>query len=239
MGRPTHGTALRRRIALTGIMSNVAHHRIPDLADATVAPNLLHPLARDQLPLAGRTVLITGVSRRQGIGHAIACRAAAYGASIIAHHYAPHDTAQSWGADDIDAVMESIGTHVTDGERLTSIHADLAAPGEPQRLMEAATKAHGHIDALVCNQAMSEPDGPLGNLTEEVLDQHWRVDARASILLAQAFASQEAFASGTATAGGVIVFLTSGQAGGDQGQQRGLGRAGQAHRRVGAGAQAG
>ena len=48
-------------------------------------------VGRDRLPLAGRTVLVTGVSRRSGIGHAIACRAADYGASIVAHHYRPHD----------------------------------------------------------------------------------------------------------------------------------------------------
>ena len=60
---------------------------------------------RDPLPLAGRTVLVTGVSRRVGIGHAIACRAADHGASVVAHHYRPHDVAQPWGADDLEAVM--------------------------------------------------------------------------------------------------------------------------------------
>ncbi|MGC3005079.1 SpnB-like Rossmann fold domain-containing protein, partial [Streptomyces sp. G35A] len=49
------------------------------------------------------TVLVTGVSRRVGIGHAIACRAADYGASIVAHHYRPHDVSQPWGADDVEA----------------------------------------------------------------------------------------------------------------------------------------
>jgi 3-oxoacyl-[acyl-carrier-protein] reductase len=34
-----------------------------------------------------------GVSRRVGIGHAIACRAADHGASVVAHHYRPHDVA--------------------------------------------------------------------------------------------------------------------------------------------------
>ena len=48
---------------------------------------------RDPLPLAGRTVLVMGVSRRVGIGHAIACRAADHGASVVAHHYRPHDVA--------------------------------------------------------------------------------------------------------------------------------------------------
>ena len=180
-------------------------------------------LAPDPLPLAGRTVLITGVSRRAGIGHAIACRAAAQGASIVAHHYSPHDAAQAWGADDIDAVMASIATHLTDGARLTPVGADLAASGEPVRVVDAAVEAAADADhpltALVCNQAMSEPDAALLDITEDVLDRHWAVDARASILLAQAFA-RAVVGEGAGGAGDgpasdparAIVFLTSGQA---------------------------
>ena len=173
------------------------------------------PGGRDRLPLAGRTVLVTGVSRRVGIGHAIACRAADYGASIVAHHYRPHDVSQPWGADDVEAVMDSIRSHLVGPAQLIDVPADLAAPGEPTRVVEQAAAAAGHLDALVCNQAMSSPDGPLSEMTEAVLDAHWAVDARASILLAQAFAAQEVFAApappGPGRRCGAIVFLTSGQ----------------------------
>src|SRR5699024_4157553 len=63
-------------------------------------------LARDPLPLHGRTVLVTGVSRRAGIGHATACRLAAYGASVFCYHYSPHDQEQTWGSDDLEAVLD-------------------------------------------------------------------------------------------------------------------------------------
>ena len=173
------------------------------------------PGGRDRLPLAGRTVLVTGVSRRVGIGHAIACRAADYGASIVAHHYRPHDVSQPWGADDVEAVMASIRSHLIGPAQLIDVPADLAAPGEPARVVEQAAATAGHLDALVCNQAMSSPDGPLSEMTEAVLDAHWAVDARASILLAQAFAAQEVFAApappGPGRRRGAIVFLTSGQ----------------------------
>ena len=189
-------------------MTTEAHHE--NHSDDQVGPG-----GRDLLPLAGRTVLVTGVSRRVGIGHAIACRAADYGASIVAHHYRPHDVSQPWGADDIEAVMASIRSHLIGPAQLIDVPADLAAPGEPARVVEQAAAAAGHLDALVCNQAMSSPDGPLSEMTEAVLDAHWAVDARASILLAQAFAAQEGFAAsappGPGRRRGAIVFLTSGQ----------------------------
>ena len=209
-------------------MTTDAHHGRPsttlgDSGGPTGTTGPVGPVGRDPLPLAGRTVLVTGVSRCIGIGHAIACRAADYGASIVAHHYRPHDASQPWGADDIDAVMDSIRSHLVGPARLVDIPADLAAPGEPARVVEQAAAAAGHLDALVCNQAMSSPDGPLSEMTEAVLDAHWAVDARASILLAQAFAAQKGFASpAPARSGGpgsrsvdnhrgAIVFLTSGQ----------------------------
>ena len=181
-------------------MTTDAHHGHPSTTPGCPSSpggvtGPIGPAGRDPLPLAGRTVLVTGVSRRIGIGHAIACRAADYGASIVAHHYRPHDASQPWGADDIPA--------------------DLAVPGEPARVVEQAVAAAGHLDALVCNQAMSSPDGSLSEMTEAVLDAHWAVDARASILLAQAFAAQEGFAAsappGPGRRRGAIVFLTSGQ----------------------------
>ena len=189
-------------------MTTEAHHE--NHSDDQVGPE-----GRDLLPLAGRTVLVTGVSRRIGIGHAIACRAADYGASIVAHHYRPHDVSQPWGADDVEAVMASIRSHLVGPAQLIDVPADLVAPGEPARVVEQAVAAAGHLDALVCNQAMSSPDGPLSEMTEAVLDAHWAVDARASILLAQAFAAQEGFAvpasPGLGRRRGAIVFLTSGQ----------------------------
>ena len=65
-------------------------------------------LRRDPLPLRGCTALVTGASRRAGIGHAVARRLAAYGASVYLHHHVPHDTAMPWGADSTDEVLASV-----------------------------------------------------------------------------------------------------------------------------------
>lgn len=163
-------------------------------------------LSRDPFPLRGRSVVVTGVSRRAGIGYATACRLAAYGASVFCHHYAPHDRLQPWGDDDIEAVLDGVRAHLLDDAQIADMHEDLAEPDGPVRVIERAVQQLGAIDALVCNQAMSGSDGALGELGAEDLDRHWAVDARASILLAQEFLRQHR--DGRA---GSIVFLTSGQ----------------------------
>jgi 3-oxoacyl-[acyl-carrier protein] reductase len=45
-----------------------------------------------------RTTLVTGVSRRRGIGFAIALRLLRHeGARVFAHSYAPYDATEPWG----------------------------------------------------------------------------------------------------------------------------------------------
>lgn len=89
-------------------------------------------LRRGPMQLRGRTALVTGGGRRGGIGHATACRLAAYGAAVVVHHFVPHDAAQPWGADDVDDALAEVRTHAT--APVTGVHADLADPSAPQRL---------------------------------------------------------------------------------------------------------
>ena len=84
---------------------------------------------------------------------------------------------------------------------------DLSDPDSPARLVESAAATSRFLDILVCNHARSGGDGPLGTLTTGMLDAHWAVNTRASILLAQAFAAQH----DNSRPGGRIVFMTSGQ----------------------------
>jgi 3-oxoacyl-[acyl-carrier protein] reductase len=64
------------------------------MTPAEPSPDQLRP---DLLPLRGRVAVVTGVSRRAGIGYAIARRLAALGASLFLHQYA-RTTAISPGA---------------------------------------------------------------------------------------------------------------------------------------------
>ncbi|GAB2865512.1 SDR family oxidoreductase [Lentzea nigeriaca] len=150
--------------------------------------------------LDGRVALVTGVSRRQGIGYAIARRLAGLGADLFVQHHVAADEAQPWGADSIDEVIAGI-----DG-RVEHLGADLTVPDAPDQLMAAAVEAYGRVDILVCNHAMSGSDGPLGELDAAMLDRHYAVNTRSTILLMQAFARQHDGAKG-----GRVVFMTSGQ----------------------------
>lgn len=164
------------------------------------------PLARDRFPLRGHTVVVTGVSRREGIGFATACRLAAYGANVFCQHYSPHDAEQPWGADDVDAVLDGIGEHCVEGARVVGMRADFDDPGAAARVIEAAAEEFGRLSGLVCDHAQSGSDGTLAEMSADWLDSHWAVNTRASLLLAKAFAARHRVHDPAS-----IVFMTSGQ----------------------------
>lgn len=167
---------------------------------------------RDPLPLAGRTALVTGASRRTGIGHAVARRLAAYGASVYMHHHRPHDSAQPWGTDPDgpDALADAVRENALVGATVAHGPGDLTEPGAPARLVDEAAEAlgGGRLDILVANHALSGSDGPLDSVDAEMLDAHWAVNTRSVILLIQAFARLPRPGD---SASGRVVVMTSGQ----------------------------
>jgi 3-oxoacyl-[acyl-carrier protein] reductase len=168
----------------------------------------MHDGAPD-LSLGGRVALVTGVSRRRGIGFAIARRLAAAGASVFAHHHVPHDIERAWGADPggIEAVLAELRRSLASPTAaIADAGVDLAKPGAAEELFEQALGAFGQLDVLVCNHASSRPDSGLGGLNADMLDAHWTVNTRSSLLLVQAFAQAH-----DGRPGGRIVLMTSGQ----------------------------
>jgi 3-oxoacyl-[acyl-carrier protein] reductase len=154
--------------------------------------------------LDGRVALVTGVSRRVGIGFAIARRLLDEGASVFCQSWSPHDAEQPWGADPLgaDGVVDALGA--PDG-RVAHLELDLAEAANAGRLVSAAAARFGHVDVLVANHARSSGQA-LEEVTAEELDLCWAVNARASVLLVQAFAAQH-----DGRPGGRVVLFTSGQ----------------------------
>lgn len=147
---------------------------------------MAHPL-----PLVGKTALVTGASRRRGIGFAVAAKLARLGASVFIHHYHPHDDALPWGGDDIDAVRSALRAELTEGAFLGDVGADLCDAANVQTVLDAAYALTGGLDILVCNHARSGGDGTILDMTPERLDAFWDANARSTILLTSEFARRK------------------------------------------------
>lgn len=169
----------------------------------------------NNLTLAGKSAIVTGVGRRIGIGFAVSRRLIALGASLFAAHFDAHDHRQPWGADEIGAegvIAELRDLSVLPGQIVEHLDLDLEQPTAPRELFEAAGAALGRIDILICNHARSGDDGALGTLTAAMLDSHYAVNTRSSILLVQEYARR--FNRSGAEQGelsGRVVLMTSGQ----------------------------
>ena len=150
--------------------------------------------------LSGRNALVTGVSRRAGIGYAIARRLLDAGANVFIHGWTPHDAAQRWGA-------EPGGTEAIAGElRVPHAEADFADAAAPARVVAAAAGAVGPLDILVVNHARSG-HGRLAQLTADEIDAFLHENVRASLLLVRELAAGH----DDSRPGGRVVLMTSGQ----------------------------
>jgi 3-oxoacyl-[acyl-carrier protein] reductase len=150
--------------------------------------------------LEGRNALVTGVSRRAGIGYSIARRMLDAGAAVFVQGWTAHDVAQPWGAEPggTEAVADELGVPFAE--------VDFADPAAPEQLVAAAAGALGSLDILVVNHARSG-DNPLGELTADEIDAFLHENVRAALLLVREFAARH---DGTRS-GGRVVLMTSGQ----------------------------
>lgn len=142
--------------------------------------------------LTGRTALVTGASRRRGIGFGVAAKLADLGASVFLHHHRAHDLEQPWGGDDLDQVRAGIRSHLVGEARLGDIGADLAEDSTAAAVMDAAYALTGDLDIVVCNHARSGGDGSILDMTPAALDAFWHVNTRSTLLLTAEFARRKA-----------------------------------------------
>lgn len=155
------------------------------------------------IDLTDRVAIVTGASRRQGIGAAI-CRAlASHGADILFTHWQPFDRDLGNGEDAVGPT-ELVAELRALGVRAAALAADLATPDTYLRVLDAAAEL-GTPTILVNNAAHSTSEG-YETIDATTLDAHYAVNVRAMALLSAEFARR--WAGGP---GGRIINLTSGQ----------------------------
>jgi len=157
------------------------------------------------LPLANRVALVTGVTRPQGIGYAIAMRLSALGADLAVHSFIDYDRKQTYWDGSSMAGKPLAQSLLDAGHRVVHLDADLSQIGSAEVLFERALAEFTHIDILVLNHAADIAQG-LGQLSDHDTDYIMSVNVRASLMLVQEFARQHE--SGT---DGRVIMMTSGQ----------------------------
>jgi 3-oxoacyl-[acyl-carrier protein] reductase len=159
--------------------------------------------------LHNRVALITGVSRRIGIAATVARQLLLDGANVCATGWHDHDAEQPWGAETNgpDATTQFVTAGLADvGQRFHYVESDLADASVPDRLVRETVERFGSIDIVIAGHARSASQS-LTALTVDELDKCWAVNARGTVLLAQALLKHR----GVLRDGGRFLTFSSGQ----------------------------
>lgn len=125
-------------------------------------------------PSPPKTALVTGAGRR--IGRAIALGLASAGWSVAVHYHASREEAG-----------ETCTRIEADGGTAIAVKADLADPAAAETLIQETSERLAPPELLVNNASVFRWD-ELHDLKTDQWDLHFAVNARAPVLLAQAFA---------------------------------------------------
>src|SRR6185437_4757628 len=153
-------------------------------------------------------VFVTGASRPNSIGAAIARNQASLGWDVAFAFWDDYYAAMPWGAPERghDAFADELRAF---GVRALPVAVDLAHPEAPARAIDRVRAGLGPVRALVASHAHSVDSGVL-DTGVEAFDRHFAVNTRGTWLLIKAFAEQfEAPAETAGPALGRIVALTS------------------------------
>jgi 3-oxoacyl-[acyl-carrier protein] reductase len=117
-----------------------------------------------------KAAVVTGVSRRNGIGFAVARRLLAAGNGALIHSWAAGDENPDPGG--LPAVLAELEQT---GGPVTHVEADFTDPASPAAVIRAARDAFGHIDILVVSHTLDR-QRTLAELTPDDLDDHLHVN---------------------------------------------------------------
>lgn len=150
-----------------------------------------------------KVALVTGVSRKIGIGASIARTMAAAGWDVGMTYWLDYDAGMPWGSDPRDSadIGHDLRGH---GRRTISLEADLSDPKAAARVFDHVESGLGPISALILCHCHSV-DSDIEDTTIDSFDRHFAVNARATWLLIREFGRRFKGIFGS----GRIVSLTS------------------------------
>ncbi len=146
-------------------------------------------------------VVVTGASRRIGIGSEVVRSLAADGWRVFATWFTPYDESMRWGSDrdEIADLLAQTGSH--------GMEADLGDRQTPRAVFEAAESAIGPIRALV-NVHTYDPGGGIAEVSGDELDRHLSINVRGTYLLCQEFAARYSLEASDRRTGRIVSFLS-------------------------------
>jgi 3-oxoacyl-[acyl-carrier protein] reductase len=152
-----------------------------------------------------RLAIVTGASRRRGIGAAICLALAQAGTDIFFTHWSPYDSRMPWGAEEDEPTQLQKQIQAM-GVRCEHLMIDLGTPDAPQHIIQTVEEQLGPASILVNNATHDDTNTPFDQLDGPTLDAYYTVNMRGTILLSVEFARRFAL-----PADGRIINLTSGQ----------------------------
>ncbi len=123
--------------------------------------------------LTGRSAIVTGAGRVEGLGFAIANRLSESGAAVVVNDY------------DEDALRPGLEELRRRGHRVAGVAGDVADPSVADRAVATAVESFGRVDALVNNAAVW-PMVKVLDWTRETFNRVLEVNVTAPLLWTQA-----------------------------------------------------
>jgi 3-oxoacyl-[acyl-carrier protein] reductase len=151
-----------------------------------------------------KIAIITGASRLKGIGAAICRELASKGIDIFFTYWTPYDKAMPWGIDTRELVILQEQIRES-GVRCEKFEVDLADSKNIISLLNTVENKLGKPTILV-NNATYSVDVSYAELSAEMLDNHYQVNIRGTMLLSAEFCKRV-----NQSVGGRIINITSGQ----------------------------
>ena len=135
--------------------------------------------------LERKIALVTGASRLNGIGAAICTALAGKGMDVFFNYWTKYDKEMPWGINinEPEWLQDRIRGYGVCCEKL---ELDLSDPSKAVQLLDAVEETLGKPSFLINNATYSVEAG-YDTLTAEVLDKHYEVNIRGTMLLSAEF----------------------------------------------------